>query len=472
MPGEYSETTPRLQRELSLSGALLLMIGGGGLFVLLKFSHNWEWLSRDAWWMIALASALFLAWGLKLVLAGLMGRAGGTSSRFGRNRVTLPRQGQVHLAIMTTMFIGSLIGHSNMLMLVFAMMVGPFILNGWITYSMVRRTRVSRSTPEFASAGVPFAVELTLENRKFILPTCLMAVTDRVENARERLTAGVLFARVPARGKRTAAYQLRLMQRGRYRLGPVQVATRFPLGLVERGLLTDLPAEVVVFPKLGVLSPAWKRDALLPTELVTRRETRRGAFDDEFHGLREYRWGDNPRAIHWRTSARRSELMVREFHQSRDDDLLLLLDLWAPARPADVDLERVELAVSFAATVCAEHIRESRDADVAVAVAGRDSTTWEGPANPAAIEPVMKTFALAEASPDSDAARLREAAAIRRGRGVRIVAVTTRRRVGAVYPQFSEPDSTSGAAGSSNGFDDVLVVEADHDSLSKIFQVN
>ena len=42
--------------------------------------------------------------------------------------------------IMIVIFSGSLLGRSNMLMLVFSMMAGPFVVNGWITYSMLKRT--------------------------------------------------------------------------------------------------------------------------------------------------------------------------------------------------------------------------------------------------------------------------------------------------------------------------------------------
>jgi len=46
----------------------------------------------------------------------------------------------------------------------------------------------------------------------------------------------------------------------------------------------------------------------------------------EIHGVRSYRSGDNPRLIHWRTSARRGELMVRELEDVPSDNLLVIVD--------------------------------------------------------------------------------------------------------------------------------------------------
>src|SRR5690606_38054331 len=126
------------------------------------------------------------------------------------------------------------------------------------------------------------------------------------------------------------------------------------------------------YPRLGRLAPRWNRERSRAAELARRHEPRRGSFDDEFHHLREHRWGDNPRSIHWRSSARQGQLMVREFQENREPDLVLLLDLWAPPHPADEQQDRVELAVSFAATVCVEQLRRGYDAAVEVRIAGAE----------------------------------------------------------------------------------------------------
>ncbi len=78
---------------------------------------------------------------------------------------------------------------------------------------------------------------------------------------------------------------------------------------------------------------------------------RQGIVEAEFHGLREYRSGDNKSWIHWRTTARRGEPIVRQFEQQRNLDMTVVLDLWLPPRPTIHDLELVEIAVSFAATL-------------------------------------------------------------------------------------------------------------------------
>src|SRR5579863_5755173 len=165
-------------RSVSLPAMLAILIGAGALFVFWRFDFVFESLP-DTWrvflWGIALA---LLLWGIIRAFTGLP--AGATRRRFGlgRHRVSLPRPGQFYLVIMIVVFSGSLLGRSNMLMLVFSMMAGPFVVNGWITYSMLKRTTLERVVPPRVMAGEPLTVEVVLANRKRLMSCWLMGVRD------------------------------------------------------------------------------------------------------------------------------------------------------------------------------------------------------------------------------------------------------------------------------------------------------
>jgi len=412
-----------------MSGLLAFISGCGLLFAQWKFSklsEEWTPLGKRVFF---LGVAALILWGLHQLLTGLFPRSGNDRMRkLDRHRVMLPGEGLIYLVIMAVLFVGSLLGRSNMLMLVFALMAGPFVLNGWITFSMLKRTAVSRQTPKRAMAGQPISVEVSLNNRKQWLSSWLMLVTDRIKNARERLDARVLFARVPPRDRRSTHYQLRLMQRGIYQFGPIQLTTRFPLGLVERGLMFETPDEIIVTPRIGRLTSKWQREQLTAAEFLQRPELRRGAFDDEFHRIREFRPGDNPRAIHWRTAARRNELMVREFHQSRDQNLAVLLDLWLPSSPVDDDLQRVELAVSFVATVCVDFMKGRRDSDLHLLACGRKFLRFKGHAGPAGISSILDELAVVQPDASPDVEQLFRAWLAERSPNTRTVLVTSRNR--------------------------------------------
>ena len=432
---------------MPLLGFLSIMAGGGMLYSAQKFSG----LFNDGG---VYARAIGGVIGIILILSGLRF----VTTRFGRrpkervtalnsNRVMLPREGMMYLLIMIVAFVASLIGRSNMLMLVFSIMAGPFILNGWVTYSLLKRNRVSRRLPQRAMAGEVVSVDLTLDNRKFVFSSWLIVVRDRVRRvsvekgrSAEVLEPAVLFASVRPRSSRSACYQLRLNQRGRYRFGPLEVSTRFPLGLVERGFVSDVPGELLIHPPIGTLSPRWRKEARMASDIVENEQSRRGIFDDEFHHLREFRPGDNPRDIHWRTSARLNELTVREFRQSRDRGLIVLADFWQPERPSEEEIDRVELAASFVATICVNHLRETRGVDQVLLTTGLDSHELRMHSGGAALDAVLDLLAEVQAGPAPDVAsqlkRLRACA----GPTNRIVIVTTR-------PQDEPGDWLTEAAG-------------------------
>jgi len=454
-------------RSVSLPAMLAILLGAGALFVFWKFDFLFVDLSQT-WQALLWGGAIaLLLWGAVRSFSDLPIRT--TRRRFGlgRHRVSLPRPGQFYLVIMIVIFSGSLLGRSNMLMLVFSLMAGPFVVNGWITYSMLKRTAVERVAAERVMAGEPITVELVLINRKRMMNCWLMSAHDTIQNGEERLDPSVLFARVPAGGRRSGNYHARLTRRGRYRFGPAQLTARFPLGIVERGLVLPLSGEILVYPRLGRLSARWMREHFLATDLVERRELRQGAFDDEFHRIREFRWGDNPRAIHWRTSARHNSLMVREYHQSRDLNLMVLADLWLPPRPTTLERERLELAASVAATMCVAHMTQSRDSTLHVAIAGRQLVQWDGESRMANAGPLMDKFALAEGSPSSDVGKMLEQAAAKRLHGIRTVLVTTRMESSNGQ---SELQNAVAQAATADSFRNVEVIEADYDRLRSIFE--
>ncbi len=115
---------------------------------------------------LLIAGTALSVWGLKEIIAGWWPRLRSRrSSQVVKHRFMLPVEGQVYAVIMTVLFAGSLLGRSNTLLLVFSMLAGPFVLNGGIVYSMLKRLRVARHLPQRAMAGEPFSVDVALQSQ-------------------------------------------------------------------------------------------------------------------------------------------------------------------------------------------------------------------------------------------------------------------------------------------------------------------
>ncbi len=92
--------------------------------------------------------------------------------------------------------------------------------------------------------------------------------------------------------------------------------------------------------------------------------------------------------------------MVREYRDSRDRSLLILLDAWLPAKPSEAARQDLELGLSFAATVAIEAARNnSRESRTTLAVLSNTVTIWRGGAGGERVEDLLDS--LAELQPGS-----------------------------------------------------------------------
>jgi uncharacterized protein (DUF58 family) len=141
---------------------------------------------------------------------------------------------------------------------------------------------------------------------------------------------------------------VQFQRRGLYVVERVTLSSRFPLGLVRAEVGLEAPARALVHPAEGRIS-ARLRDRLRGLSRRASREQTLWRGDDLLYGVREYREGDDPRRIHWRTTARRGELTITEWRAQEEGEVVLVL---GRATGAGADMEqRFERAVSVTATI-------------------------------------------------------------------------------------------------------------------------
>ncbi|MCO5168973.1 MAG: DUF58 domain-containing protein [Planctomycetes bacterium] len=163
-----------------------------------------------------------------------------------------------------------------------------------------------------------------------------------------------------------------------------------PFGLVERWRALDLPAEGPR-PAPGAAPAPGALDAAPapPAEAVARRLAFTPERRDVVRGLRELRPGDDVRTIHWRSSARRGALLVKEFERTAPREARLLVRL--PAAAAE---DAVEGAVTVAASVAAHLLRRGERLALAIAGAGAPVVVAPGEGE-AALRRALEALALA-----------------------------------------------------------------------------
>lgn len=207
-------------------------------------------------------------------------------------------------------------------------------------------------------AGDDVAVRLELDVDGRIVPAS-MNLIERIDGLEERT---VKLSRVA--GGLAGEYVLEQVPRGRYLFAQARVALDDPFALVRREL--DLAARdaLLVYPRLAELEVLFSESGRRVREgrhLLVRRPS---GFD--LHSVREYEQGESLRRVHWPTTARRGQLMVKDLEDSPRDEALVVLDADAGhvvGVPPDTSFE---LAVSAAGSVLRAHAARRRRAGMLV----------------------------------------------------------------------------------------------------------
>ena len=191
----------------------------------------------------------------------------------------------------------------------------------------------------------------------------------------------------------------------------------YPFGLVQRQRDPGAGRGSIVLPRLGrVTAAGCGASSAGPRRCrvaACGRPGRSRWCRRNFTAFGPTSSGDSPRWIHWRTSARRGELMVREFEDTTNDNLLLVVDPWVPAELAAIAppvlgqlcaADRVlEDTVSLAATICWEWCRQ-RDDHCTLAIAGPAPIVCSGITGRELAERCLEKLSILRGSPDSRAA--------------------------------------------------------------------
>lgn len=183
------------------------------------------------------------------------------------------------------------------------------------------------------------------------------------------------------------------MRRGLLELSSLELRGSYPFGLVQKRIWAEEKQTVLVLPKIGISRPGAlqqfiaKLSALDESGKIARFHP---LAQEEFHGLRVFRPGDNPRAIHWRTSARRGQLIVAEMEDFPGDDLLISIDLGVGNNA------ELESFISFSATIIHDFCRV-RGNRLVVLILGREIKVFDGRAEPSFSVKVLRVLAVAKA---------------------------------------------------------------------------
>jgi uncharacterized protein (DUF58 family) len=180
-----------------------------------------------------------------------------------------------------------------------------------------------------------------------VAATPWLTLTESIDGGRRaaRFVLVPLAARTPVQ----AGYRISTERRGLRVMGPALLTLTDPCGLVRQTWAVTEATEILVRPRVLDIVPPRRGGGGEPAERAAGPRVPVVEALGEFLALREYEPGDDPRRVHWRSSARRGELLVRVDDAPAPGRTVVLLD----ARADRYDEASFEVAIEAVASIAA-----------------------------------------------------------------------------------------------------------------------
>jgi uncharacterized protein (DUF58 family) len=223
----------------------------------------------------------------------------------------------------------------------------------WVWARSLRRPmRLERRTGHKDHVeGANVLVEVELEPESSLVPSSVLLV-ERIGRLGERTTV------LERRGRKLGGrYFLDSLPRGRYAFTDTRAVLDDPFGLerVEQALHGD--GTLLVYPRLVDLEGVFSQG-------IEAHQGRRVAMwrpaGFDLHSVREYQQGESLRKVHWPTTARRGELMVKDFDDAARDEVAVILDAEAGPVVGTAPGSSFEAQVRAAGSILQAHVRAGR----------------------------------------------------------------------------------------------------------------
>jgi uncharacterized protein (DUF58 family) len=245
-----------------------------------------------------------------------------------------------------------------------------------------------RVFPSRVHAGSTSRVEIRVRNLRGS-PTALLRLHEQVTG-----TAGadMLLPPVEVNSEAATSYRLPTTRRGILKVGPLRIIVSDPFGLAQSSVVAADQVDVTVFPRVDLVQPVPFTVGHDPLAGALQAHALSNSGDD-FYALRPYVMGDDLRHIHWPSTARHDELLIRQSEQPWQGRTTVLVDVNSRAHTPD----GLEVAISAAASVCSANMKRN-DLVRLVTTDGRDSGFGTGRTH---LEGMLEHLALVTASPQA-----------------------------------------------------------------------
>lgn len=272
--------------------------------------------------------------------------------------VGLTTRGLAFLCVGLAVAVGGVaVGHRDVVWAGAFLVAVPLL--GLALVSLGRRVRPSVRT--LSPVELPAGEVLT--GRLRVRPTPWGATTTLTEALPWGMSPTFRLVQRPGPAPLVLSYSARPTRRGVFVVGPAVWRFEDPFGFAQAQHLEPDTAEVVVTPTVHALNAAGPGMGTLQSGEADRHHSSKAGPDDML--VREYRPGDDLRRIHWGSTARTGEVMVRREERASEPNALIVVDNRSSAHAGTDDLSTLEWGVSLVASLAVNFIHDGYSIAVA-----------------------------------------------------------------------------------------------------------
>jgi uncharacterized protein (DUF58 family) len=265
-------------------------------------------------------------------------------------RIKTTREGKFLITFTIGLGFAAINTGNNLLYLVLGMLLSLIVVSGVLSELTLRDVVVERVFHHAIHAGRSTFMEYRLHNMKRRFSSFSVEVEEVFLDPDVAVQRPAYALVIRPGERRTATLRVTFQKRGAHESAGMRLATRYPFGFFRKWRFLRRPIEMVAFPSLHDVVPPRLSYRAQGHEDQQQRVGR----GDEYHAIHDYLPGDDPRDIHWKSSARMRRVMTREYEASAEHRVTVMVPNVLSTEGAS---EPAEAAISEAASLVASYSR-------------------------------------------------------------------------------------------------------------------
>lgn len=234
---------------------------------------------------------------------------------------------------------------NNLLYLTFGMMLSLIAVSGILSMLNLRKIDINYEPPQNLFALTPASFKFLLLNKKNLVSSYSITIQVVGEKA--------YVAYLPPNTTKTVSIRCLFMKRGMNKLPEVIISTRFPFGFFKKWIsIVFEKKDILVFPKIEKIH----LDSFEYKNRIGEIHSQRSGLGDDLRFLKPFEEGDNPKLIHWKSSAKVGDLIIRELHE--DESKRAIIEF----KPSKNERE-LEREITRSASIFLELIKKDCEVD-------------------------------------------------------------------------------------------------------------